>query len=47
MKVNKEKAKEIQSERKIEMEREWKKIYGILEDAANDDFDEDCDFIIA
>jgi hypothetical protein len=29
------------------MEREWKKAHRILEDAADDDFDEDCDFITA
>jgi hypothetical protein len=45
MKVNKGKAKETRSERKIEMEREWEKAHEILKDAANDNFDEDCDYI--
>jgi hypothetical protein len=29
------------------MEHEWEKAHGILENAADNDFDEDCDFITA
>jgi hypothetical protein len=47
MKVNKGKAKEIQSECEIEMECEWEKAHEILEDVVDNDFDENCDFITA
>jgi hypothetical protein len=45
MKLDKEKAKE--NPKITEMEHEWKRAHGILENAADNDFDKDCDFITA